>query len=106
MDDRKEAEKAYHYLAETDEEYASAKALKVGREHAMKTAYSIAFLDHEGTVAERQALAYASQRYKEAVKHLEDAVLDYETLHAKRERARLAIERWRTLEATRRTGSA
>ena len=102
-DDFKEAEKAYHYLASTDEEYTNAKALMVGRKHMLKVAYSVAYLESgESTVAAREASANCSEALLSAISGYREAVLEYETLDAKRQRALLAIERWRTLEATRR----
>jgi len=100
-----EAEKAYHYLAKTDEEVAQAKTRVMAAEHAAKTAKAICFLEAKGTVAEREAQSLVAHKYIECLNEFEFATLDYETLKAKRKRAELAIEMFRTLEASRRAGA-
>jgi len=103
VDDFKEAEKAYHYLAETDEEYARAKADMLAKKYMVKVAYSVAVLESgESSVSAREADAQRSKGHQSAIVGYREAVLHFETINAKRQRALLAIERWRTLESTRR----
>jgi len=104
MIDEKHAEKALHYLAETDEAYAEAKTKAKGLEYRLKTAKAAAFLEADGTVAEREALALNDLGYREMLDEFEDAMLDMEIYQAKRKRAELTIEFWRSLNANRRQG--
>lgn len=100
-----EAEKAYHYIAQTDEAIAQAKARLMAAEYGVKTAEAVCYLDATGTVEERKSVARCAPRYTEAVSEHEDAVLEFETIKAKRQRALLAIELYRTQEASRRAGT-
>jgi hypothetical protein len=99
-----QVEKAMHYLAETDEPHAKAKALVKGLEQSLKTVKAIAYLGAEGTVAERESQAYASMEYRAQTEAYQNAVGDYELLENKRTRAVLTIDVWRTMEASRRRG--
>jgi paraquat-inducible protein B len=95
-------EKALVYLAETDERHAKAKALVKGMEQILKTTRSQAFLEATGTVAEREAMSYTAQTFKDATKRYENAVADFEIMENVRTRHQLVIDIWRTLEASRR----
>jgi len=96
------AEKALNYLAATDESYAHAKTGVKSIEYRLKVQKALNYLECEGTVAEREAQAMAMKSYTDLVDDHEDLMLELETLGAKRERARLTIDLFRTLEASRR----
>jgi|LakMenEpi03Aug12_release.lakeMendotaPanAssembly.Ray.scaffolds.fasta_scaffold574466_2 hypothetical protein len=94
--------RALHYLARTDEPYARAVAQKEASEARWKISRELAFLASEGTVAERQASAATSASAVQAMERYEEAVVQLELLKAKRKRAELVIDVWRSLEASRR----
>jgi purine-nucleoside phosphorylase len=102
MPDETQAGKALDYLHDSEHEYAVAYARKEAMEQALKIAKDTGFLASEGTVAERQAMAGTSKEYVQAVENLESAYVDLELIKAKRQRAVLTIECWRTIEASRR----
>ena len=102
MPDEEKAGKALDYLHDSEQAFAAAYARKEAMEQAIKIAKDSAFMAAEGTVAERQAIAGSSAEYKQAVDSLEAAYVDLELLKAKRQRAILTIEVWRTLAANQR----
>lgn len=102
LPDRDKAEKAYNYLAKSDAEYARAVARLEAAELEAKQAREIAFLASEGTQAERAAYANTSKAVIEANKRIEEALYEREVLKARRATAMVAIEIWRTVEASNR----
>lgn len=102
MIDQEKMEAAMHYLAQTDIEFAETKAATELGEIRRKRCRSRIFVTTEGTVAERQAQAECHQDVIDADM---EWIKDYtrcETLKAKRQRAELVIDVWRTLESSRR----
>ena len=93
---------ALRYLAETDQDYARLVARVKALEFQVKTIKAIEYLDADGTVAERDAKSYASKTFRAFTEDYENAVADCETIKAKRKRAELTIEVWRSLNANRR----
>lgn len=104
MIDESQTEKALNYLASTDESCAKAKGLVKGLEYRLKVTKAIHFLTASGTVAEKEAASLTSNSYLAMVNQYQDAVIEFETLAAKRERAVLTIDVWRTEQANRRKG--
>lgn len=99
-------EKALHFLAETEEGYAKAKATRIFLEETQKTVKATLFMDApDGSVASREAHAYTQGAYTGHCEKLRDAVYDEELLRAKRLRYELSVEVWRTQEASRRRGN-
>lgn len=94
--------KALHYLALTDEQCAKETARVKAMEFEIKTIKAISFLKATGTMAEKEAQAYADTGYQAWIEDYENAVADRETTAAKRKRAELTIEVWRSLNANRR----
>ena len=105
LPDQNAVEKALHYLAETDEKYARFKARVKALEHQAKVIKGLTFLETTGTVAERSATADSCQTFRAFIADLENAVYDMEATAAKRKRAELTIDLFRTIEASRRAGS-
>ena len=95
-------ESAMEYLAETDEEYANEKAQVERSEILRKRVRARVFLSSSGTVAERERLAEVSPEAEQADADYCKTVALYETLRAKRQRAEIVIDVFRTLEASRR----
>lgn len=94
--------KAMRYLAETDLTYAEAKAALESSEIARKRVRARVFLTSEGTVADRQAQAECDADAQSADGEYVESVRRFEELKARRQRAELLIDVWRSLEATRR----
>lgn len=97
--------KSLKYLAETDEPCAKAKALLTGLEEQLKTVFGMAFLSAAGTVDERKSRAYVSEAYKDHLKKIEDATLEFELMRNKRITESTVIECWRSMNANRRVGN-
>jgi len=97
--------KALRYLSQTDAPYAKSIARVKALEYQIKTIKGLTYLESTGTIAEREAKACSSEKYHEFTDDYETAVLEKETLAAKRKRAELVIEVWRSLNANRRQGS-
>lgn len=91
-------------LAKTDEQYARLTAAVKALDHKRRVIRAIAFLEISGTVAEREALATASKEYKAFIVEYENTIADKEILGAKRKRAELTIDVWRSLNAARNKG--
>lgn len=101
---QEKAEEALMYLANTDEEYARAKARLKRLEKLEKQVRGAAFLQAEGTQGKREAEAFTSDEWKMFVADFEDATLNCERLGNKRDTAATVIEFYRTLAANQRRG--
>jgi uncharacterized membrane protein YkoI len=95
-------EAAMMFLAENDADYAVAVADLESCEIRRKRVRARVFIDSEGTVAERNAEAEVHHDTEAADDAYATALLRKETLKAKRQRAELVIDLFRTLEASRR----
>lgn len=100
-----QAERALNFLATTDLEVAEWRVSVLRTEYLADVAEAMAFKLAEGTVEDRKreaktvdAVRMAKEEYFKAVKH-------WETLRARRKRAELTIEMWRTIESSRRMGA-
>jgi hypothetical protein len=100
--DEERVGKAMRYLAETDLPYAEAKAALESSEILRKRVRARVFLTEDGTVAERQAEAETHHDTEAADDQYVNAIKAFEELKARRQRAELLIDVWRSLEATRR----
>lgn len=98
-------ERALTFLGETDEPYAAAKMNLERAEIFRKRSRSRVFLTGTGTVAERHAEAECDADVSAADGDYVEAVGAFETIKAKRQRAELTVEVWRSLEASRRRGN-
>jgi len=101
----KEIGGALEYLKTTDESYAKAKSYVKGLEHKKKVILAEAYLEATGTNGEREQKAQVDKGHREWIAIHEEAVLDMEILAAKRKRAELTIDVWRSLNANQRKGN-
>ena len=90
------------FLAESDLEYAQAKANLLATEILAKRIRARLFAAGIGSVEARKAAAEAHPESIESDDALVAATLAFEALRARRQRAELVIEGARTLEASRR----
>ena len=104
LPDRERVAKALDYLVSTDESYARAVASLEAAEMAQKQAREIAFLESDGTQAERAARANSAGAVKLAAQKVETAVFEKELLKARRATALVVIEVWRSLNSNQRAG--
>lgn len=95
-------ESAMQFLAETDQDYAIEKADLTRSEIARKRARAKVFLTVEGSVADRQAKAEIDAGVIEADDRYIKTIEEYEKLKARRERAQIVIDVWRSINANRR----
>ena len=91
-----------NYLARTDEEYAAAKANLESAEILRKRVRQRIWHDADGTAGERAAEAEIHDDTQAADDAYISALRAFEALKAKRQRAELYIDVFRTLEASRR----
>lgn len=90
------------FLAESDDSYAIAKADMLRGEILAKRARARVFVTGEGSVEARKAAAEIHGDVTTADEELIRATLEFEGLRAKRQRAEIVIDVWRSLEASRR----
>jgi len=88
------------YLADTDEFYAIAKGNMLRSELIAKRTRARLFLTGDGSVEARKAAAEASSEAQTVDDAYIAAVTEFETLKAKRERAEIVIDVWRSLNAS------
>tara|TARA_R100001530_G_scaffold94242_1_gene65456 strand:- start:2923 stop:3237 length:315 start_codon:yes stop_codon:yes gene_type:complete len=96
------AEAAHNALSETDEEYGRLKAYVSLSAQYTKIIKAQNFLKSSGTVAEKEATAFASQDFIEYATKLADETVEYHVLEAKRETWQREVDIWRTISANQR----
>jgi hypothetical protein len=90
------------FLSESDERFAKAKTELLHSEIIAKRCRARIFSGAEGSVEARKALAETHLEVTAADDELIRATLEFEALRAKRQRAEIVIDVWRSLEASRR----
>jgi hypothetical protein len=96
-------ENAMEYLTDTDDAFAAMKTLLARTEILAKRARARIFLTGDkGSVEAKKAAAETHTEVCAADDTYIEAMREYETLKARRSRAEILIEVWRTLEASRR----
>jgi len=103
--DAAQVDRAVHYLATTDESIADARVSVLRTEYLAEVAEAMAYKYAEGSIEDRKREAKTVQAVKDAKDEHFKAVREYEVLKAKRKRAELTIELFRTSEASRRVGN-
>lgn len=97
---------ALQYLAETDEEYAKAKAWAKEVEKREKVILAVGFESCPKKGAEiGKQYSFTTPEYREWIKENHDANYDAYIIAAKRRRAEYVIEVWRSINANRRQGN-
>jgi hypothetical protein len=99
------AEKAIHYLAETDEAAAIAKVETARLEDEIKATKAAIVLRVEGSVAVREALAETHENTKAARKEYYDQLLIHERYYNRRKTEERITELWRSVNSNRRHGT-
>tara|TARA_Y100001972_G_scaffold49915_1_gene61338 strand:+ start:13 stop:330 length:318 start_codon:yes stop_codon:yes gene_type:complete len=97
----KDVEKALEFLSETDDKYAEAYAKdSLSKEWTKVVKYEN--LPEDGTILSREAEAYSSENYKQALREEEQKRYNKKKLELQMENATLVIEVWRSLNANQR----
>lgn len=94
-----QANKAFDYLRETDEEHARLRSELEMQREMRKAIESTVFLTFDGTAAERAHRAKASSEYQDQLESIKDLELAYFEIDNKRKRAFAQIDWFRTLSA-------
>ena len=99
-------EKALEYLAESEQEYAELRASKDLESKRLEITLASGIIDsNSSSVAAKKVDAQVSEDYKETVEQYQQLLEAYYLIDAKRKRAEILIDTWRTLEASRRRGT-
>ena len=98
----KRVEDALEYQIRTAKHYGEICGLVELRAHNIKTFRALAFLETEGTVAERDAVAQTDTRVKNAITEYQNAVAERMEIRTLLKAGELAIEVWRTQSASNR----
>jgi len=99
------AEKALHFLVETDIKLAELEGEVKNAETRAEIEEQLAFLEATGAnVREREAKAKTSAKHLAALSELTRAEVDFKTLKYQRQTADTLIGCWRTQESSRRQG--
>ena len=99
------AEKALHYLKDTDLEAAKLKANVAYLDEHRKIVKAQEFLKSDGPIGIREQLAIASPEYGQAVLALQLGMEQYEVVRNRRFSAEQQIEIWRSNNANMRKGN-
>ena len=97
-------EQALTKLANTDNDHAAWAGQVKYLEEAIKQAKAHSFLLADGTVAEREAKAVASDKYDQAVQAHTKAYVQFKKIDNERQHEQRIIDIWRTLSSNRRQG--
>ena len=103
--DENRVELALTRLADTNELHAALGGQTDYLDKGIKQAEAHAFLLAEGTVAERNAKAVASQQYKDALDAWLEARVQFKKIDNERQHEQRVIDIWRTLSSNRRQGA-
>lgn len=99
-----QAEKAVDYLRDTADPYGKTCGRLAYMEGNLRRIKSLEMLGTTGSLGDREAKAYASEAYKEALEQLENATAERETIRAMRDAAQCRFEQWRTQTSARKAG--
>lgn len=99
-----QADGAVNYLRDTAEDYGKACGRLAYLDGNLRRIKALEMLTAKGSLGEREAQAYASAAYKEALEQLEEATAQRETIRAMRDAAQARFEQWRSENSARKHG--
>lgn len=102
MSEPRDPHEAVDYLIKTAPRFAKAKSERVYVENFLRSKKSILMAQVEGSIAAKEAYAYAHPEYQQLLEGLRAAVEAEETLRWKMTAAELSVEIWRSQEASNR----
>lgn len=97
-------EAAVLYLRDTAQQYGQARGRAAYLEANLRRVKSLEMVGKTGGVGEREAAAYASDQYRDAMEQLENSVAEVEIVRALREAATYTIEVYRSQNSARKAG--
>ena len=99
-------EKALHYLAESEEEWANLRASKDLESKRLEIVLSSGIIEsNSSSIAGKTVDARLTEDYKRVIEENQQLLEAFYLIDAKRKRAEILIDTWRTLEASRRRGT-
>ena len=99
-------EAALNYLAESEQEWSELRASKDLESKRLEITLASGIIDsNSSTQAGKKVDALDSKDYKETVEQYQQLLEAFYLVDAKRKRAEITIDTWRTLEASRRRGT-
>lgn len=99
-------ERALSFLAETDAEFADRRVMMLRTEYLVEVAECMVYKSLEGSIEDRKRSAKSSPEVQTKFDEYLKAVREFEFLRARRKRAELTFEAWRSINANRRQGGA
>lgn len=99
-----QADGAVDYLRDTADKYGQACGRLAYLEGNLRRIKALEMLKTTGSLGDREAQAYASEAYREALEQLENATADRETIRAMRDAAQCRFEQWRSQTSARKAG--
>lgn len=101
MIDQRRAEAANEWLVDNAGKLGEAKALANLASNSLRRVKAMVMVASEAkSAAMREAIAYASPEYKQALDEEFEAVKNYETLKAAKESAIATIDLWRSINSS------
>ena len=98
-------DQALHFLIETADEAAQARADLSSLEESKKSLKAVLMKEHEGSIAAQEREAYADERYLQHTAGLKEATYNLHRLLLRREAAKATIDAWQTQSANQRATS-
>ena len=106
MDYLATAEKALKYLQDSEDSYASLKATHQAEKERLKITEAACVLDSDAkTVKDREMQAKTTNEYKDAVEQWQQVMEEFYLIEAKRKRAELTIEMYRSVNSSMKRGN-
>ena len=106
MINQEKMEKALEYLAESEREWAELRAGKDLESKRLEITLASGIIDsNSSTQSGKKVDALDSEDYKETVEQYQQLLEAFYLVDAKRKRAEITIDTWRTIEASRRRGT-
>lgn len=100
----KRMQRALAFLAETDEQEAKLRSAEELAKEKMKAKFAAIAAHADGTVLQRESVAYGHEEYQSARASYLMAMSEHGSLKNQRSTAAITIEVWRSLNAARNKG--
>lgn len=98
-------EKALDFIAQSDHEYGQWKAMMLRTEYMAEVREALVYKTLEGSIEDRKRAAKCDEEVRKAWEEHFQCVAKFEVLKARRARAAITVDLWRSMEATRRVGN-
>ena len=99
-------EKALHYLGESEQEWSNLRSEKDLETKKLEITLASGIIESKSdTQSGKKVDALVSKEYKDLISHYSDLLEAFYLIDAKRKRAEILIDTWRSIEASRRRGT-